>query len=247
MDSYKKTAEIAELTMQLDHVKALAPDRLAEGLRIVGLEDSELERLTAEMRDLRAKRDGLQTSGLGAEHPDVKQVISDLQGAEARLAGQVERLEEMLEAKRALAEKTLQLTKELEEGERDDSMDERRKIAEYAESSYQYEFQRDLLRELEASYATATERVSLPYTPFVIHEAAETATAPDETATGRSPFRLVSAAVPAEETLPITVAKPFVWGAGAGLLFGLLMAVPLMRVFECVFGPRRLAEEPGRS
>ena len=132
-----------------------------------------------------------------------------------------------------MANQALVSAKEIEEGKKDDSMDERRKVAEYSEASKEYELQKNMLANMQAKFATEEVDLTMPKTPITMHEIAEVQEAASPIDKSVS---VVSWAMPTTQAVAKVWLPALLWGAGLGLLAGLILMVPVMRVYEAAFG-----------
>ena len=108
-----------------------------------------------------------------------------MRAAEGQLSQTKEMLEKAvvgvrttLKTKLDMAERALALARDIEEGKKDTSMDERRKYAEYSEASKEYELQKSMLANMQAKYATEQVDLTMPKVPITIHDEAEVASRP---------------------------------------------------------------------
>ncbi len=158
------------------------------------------------------EHDRLLASGLGDDHPDVKKIVEKIEG-----------LRKGLELETANYEKALQ-TQLSEESAKtaEDSMDERRKFAEYSEASKEYELQKNMLSNMQAKF----DREQVDLQVVKVHETAETP--------------LTSASLPIEKlgwASPAGTSGPdpgWLLGGmtGIGFALGLLLIYPILLLLE---------------
>ena len=201
-DTYTAESAIAQIKMQIEKLSGLDGDTLIQSAHMLDINDASLQSLLPLYQRSKLERKGLLDSGLGLKHPRVRVVEGQLVATQAMLEKAVIGVRATLKTKLDMAERSLALAKDIEEGKKDNSMDERRKYAEYSEASKEYELQKNMLANMQAKYATEQVDLTMPKVPITIHEEAEVASRP------------------AKPNVPLNL----ILGAIVGLVFGIGLA-----------------------
>ena len=201
-DTYKAEAAIAQIKMQIKTLSGLEGDRLMQSAAMLEINDPTLQTLWPTYQQYQLTKTGFLNAGMGNNHPRVKEITSQITQTKEMLVDAVESVRKTLATKLQMAEQAMVLAKDLEETKKDDSMDERRKVAEYSEASKEYELQKTMLANMQAKFATETVDLTMPKTPITVHEDAEVA------------------ARPAKPNVPLNL----ILGAIVGLAFGIGLA-----------------------
>lgn len=232
-DTYKAEASIAQIKIQIENISGLEGDFLMSAAAMLDIDDPIIAATLPEYRKLKIQRDALMANGVGEGHSDLKPINEKLQQHRALLEESVKTIRQVLRTKMDMASQALALAKEIEEGKKDDSMDERHKVAEYSEASKEYELQKNMLANMQAKFATEQVDLTMPKTPITMHEIAEVQEAASPIDKSVS---VVSWAMPTTQAVAKVWLPALLWGAGLGLLAGLILMVPVMRVYEAAFG-----------
>ncbi len=101
--------------------------------------------------------------------------------AEEKMATAVQEIQLALvdasgEGEREVLNQKLAITRDMFEGRRDDSMDFRRKAAEYREALGEYDLQSEMFSNMQETYAKGHVIRTMPLVPITIHESGEIAT-----------------------------------------------------------------------
>ena len=177
-DTYKAEAAIVQIKMQIETLSGLEGERLIQSAAMLDINDPTLQQLWPTFQKAQLDKQGLLDSGLGPNHPKLRQIDGQLVKTQEMLTVAVESVRNTLKTKMDMASQALVLSKEMEEGKKDDSMDERRKVAEYSEASKEYELQKNMLANMQAKFATEQVDLTMPKSPITIHEDAEVAMRP---------------------------------------------------------------------
>lgn len=230
-DTYQAEANIAVIKMQIDTLAGLADEALIEAVASLDLPNMNFENAYSKYVDLRVQREAI-----GDEHPDNAEIQSELAKSAKLLKETATTIRRTLKTKLDMAEQAMVLAKDLEESKKDDSMDERRKVAEYSESSKEYELQKSMLANMQSKFATETVDLTMPKTPITVHEEAEVASSPAAASLNQAKYRVLAWAAPNRQPLAKPWALYLLCGSALGLLLGLVLTVPVMRLHQGVFG-----------
>lgn len=179
-DTYKAEAAIGQIEMQIQSLRGLSGDQLISGAAMLDIADPTLQALWPTYQQYQLEKQGLLDSGLGTNHPKIRQVDGQLEKTNTMLQEAVANVKKNLATKLEMAKKAMELAKGMEESKKDSSMDERRKVAEYSEASKEYELQKNMLANMQAKFATEQVDLTMPKVPITIHEDAEVATRPSK-------------------------------------------------------------------
>ncbi|MGY8689439.1 MAG: GumC family protein, partial [Verrucomicrobiales bacterium] len=171
-DTYKAESALVQIKMQIENLSGLEGERLIQSAAMLDINDPTLQSLWPTYQKAQLDKQGLLDAGLGPNHPKLRQIDGKLVKTKEMLAAAVEGVRNTLKTKMDMASQALVLSKEMEEGKKNDSMDERRKVAEYSETSKEYALQRNMLANMQAKFATEQVDLTMPNTPITIHEEA---------------------------------------------------------------------------
>ena len=210
-------AMLAQAKMQLEALEGLEGEELIEAAAKTDLgRHTSLWPLWPHYLKLKHDLQSLRDRGYASEHPQVKKASAQIDEAKERLSEEVAQVVQVLESR-------VQNASSPQVPNRDQSMDERRKLAEYSEANKEYELQKKMLENMQAKFATEQVDLTTPSTSYTIHEEAE------------APLR--------KSTLPVEVLEGAVnlgrhglnpttmlaGSIGTGLLLGLLALFPIVR------------------
>lgn len=176
--THQAEEQIRQIKMQIDNLAGLDGETLIKAAAMLDINDTTINSLWPDYQRFQVQKEGLLQAGLGKNHPKVKDITAQIERTYRLLLEQVESVKKSLDLKRQMALQSLELRKELQEDKKDETMDERRKIAEYSEASKTYELQKNMLQNMQAKFATESVDLMMPKTPITIHEKAEVATNP---------------------------------------------------------------------
>lgn len=224
--------QMVEIKRQYALLKDLDEKELIKSAAMIDTQGGTLQQLWPEYQKMQLVRQGLLDSGLGENHPRVKEAIGQLEATFAMLLDQARLMKTALSRKYEMVLNALEsnVTNEAETG----PAEERRKVAAYQQANRDYQQQRETLGNLQSKYATQSVDLMRPHQFITLHEAASLPTA-KSTHRGIPAFRVTTWAQPNDTPLPRSLAAALGWGGGIGLFLGLLLAVPLMWVFERLF------------
>ncbi len=149
-DTYQAEAAIAQLRMQREALEGLEGEELIQSAAMLDVKDPTLASLWPKYQQTQLTRKALQESGDQAQVEKVEKEISTLRSDLEKATSDVLAT---LDTKLEMAEQAQRLAKGIEESKRDDTMDERRKIAEYSEASKEHELQKSMLANMLAKRA----------------------------------------------------------------------------------------------
>ena len=177
-DTYTAESNIAQIKMQIEKLSGLDGEQLIQSAAMLDINDASLQTLLPSYQRSLLEKRALLDSGLGPRHPKVRAAEGQLSQTKEMLEKAVVGVRTTLKTKLDMAERALALARDIEEGKKDTSMDERRKYAEYSEASKEYELQKSMLANMQAKYATEQVDLTMPKVPITIHEEAEVASRP---------------------------------------------------------------------
>lgn len=148
-DTYSAESNIAQIKMQMEKLEGLEGEELIKNAAMLDINDASLQTLLPQYQKAALEKSKLMSGGLDQAHPDVQEIEQQLAKTSSMLEMAVEGARGTLKTKLDMANRALALAKDIEEGKKDTSMDERRKAAEYAEASKAYETEKRNLRRLE--------------------------------------------------------------------------------------------------
>ena len=209
-------AMVAQAKMQLEALEGLEGEELFQTAARFDLHDFNVPGLWLTYERLKRNHQAMLNDGLGKKHPQVVKATALIMEGKAKLSEAVANLVQVLEMR-------VQNANSPRVPNRDQSMDERRKVAEYSEAGKEYELQKNMLANMQAKFATEQVDLTTPSTSYTIHEEAE------------APLR--------KSTLPVEVLEGAVnlgrhglnpttllaGSIGTGLLLGLLALFPMVR------------------
>ncbi len=173
----KAEAVIAQITKQLKALKELEGDPLLQNAVLLDLTEPTLQSLWPTYQQFQLEKEGLLNAGLEAEHPSIVRVERQIVQTRQRLESTVEDIQKTLATKVAIAEKALKSLEPIGE-RRDGDLDERRKVAEYAEARKSYELQKTHLANMQAKFTTEQVGLTMPQITVTMHEGATVAAEP---------------------------------------------------------------------
>ncbi len=209
-------AIVAQAKMQLEKLAGLEGEPLFKAAAMLDIDDPTIETLWPTYQQLTIERQALLDRGLGGKHPEVKNVDGQIDKATAMLSEAIANLVQVLETR-------VQIASSPPVTNRDQSMDERRKVAEYSEASKEYELQKNMLANMQAKFATEQVDLTAPSPSYTISEEAEA-----HLRKSTLPVEVLEGAV----SLGRHGMNPTTLMAGSiafGLLLGLLALFPIVR------------------
>lgn len=173
-------AAISQIQMQIESLAGLEGERLIQSASMLDINDATLRAFLPEYQQAQLKHRSLLDSGLGANHPRVKEANGQLREMEQILEKAVVGVRATLKDKLEMATKAKDLAKSLEQSKKDLSMDERRGMAEYSEASKKYELEKNMYANMQARLATEQVDLQMPQVPIIVHGDADVATRPSK-------------------------------------------------------------------
>ncbi len=150
-DTYKAEAKIGQLKMQIDSLKDLEGEELISAAAMLDIEDPALQELWPTYQGAKQERQDLFEAGLVETDPKVQGVEAKLNKTESLLKGAVKDLQTTLETELAMAERATELAARAQDKE--PSMEDRRKVAEYSEARKEYALQQNMLSNMRSKWA----------------------------------------------------------------------------------------------
>lgn len=202
-------------------------ERLLLAAAMLDIDDPTLQQLWPMYHQYEMELRGLLDSGLGWKHPQVLEVQGQLDKTKEILLEAVTSVKKVLPTKLQMAQQAVERAKDFEEGKKDETMDERRKAAaEYLAASKDYELEKNMRANMQARFDIEQVDLTMPKVPITVHEHAEPVPA---TITGEAKAKVLTWASPGRNPIRKTWTPSLLWGAGIGLLAGLLLLIALGR------------------
>jgi hypothetical protein len=148
-DTYSAENNIAQIKMQMEKLEGLEGEELIQNAAMLDINDASIQTLLPQYQKAALEKSKLMSGGLAQAHPDVQEIEQQLTKTSSMLQRAVEGARGTLKTKLDMANKALALAKDIKEGKKDTSIDERHKAAEYAEASKAYKTEKRNLRRLE--------------------------------------------------------------------------------------------------
>ncbi len=194
--------QVATLKANLENIRKLSGQQLIESALSLGIRDATIENFGGKYKADKVEYQNLTNSGFGKRHPKVVGLAKQIE-EESRILGQAaEAYRDSLTVQIKNMEDAIESLNKISDGEREKTVEDKQKTAEYAQAKTRYEMRLDLLNQMRETFLKTQVEELLPRMPIEVHEVAKT----DLT--------------PARPNVPLLLSI----GAGLGLILGLVLA-----------------------
>ncbi len=194
--------EVGTLKAQLKNLQALTGEKLIESAMQLGIKDDTIMNFAAKYKTDKVEYQRLTHSGFGKRHPKVVGLFMQIEEEKRILESAAINYRDSLSITIKNLEDALASVRDISKEKKDETVDDKQRSAEYAQSKTRYEMKLDLLNQMRETFLKTQVNELLPRTPIEIHEVAK----PDTT--------------PARPNVPLLLSI----GAGLGLILGLILA-----------------------
>ncbi len=194
--------QVATLKAQLENLMNLSGEKLIESAMQLGIKDSTIENFAAKYKTDKVEYQRMTNSGFGRRHPKVVGLQKQIDEENRILLNAAENYRSSLTITIKNLEDALKSVRQITQGKKEDTMDEKQRSAEYAQAKSRYEMRLDLLNQMRETFLKTSVNELLPRLPIEVHEVAK----PDTS--------------PARPNVPLLLSI----GAGLGLILGLILA-----------------------
>ena len=153
-DTYAAESEIAKTKMQIETLRNLQGDELIQSASMLDIDHPILNRYYPSYQDLLLEKQTLVDAG--AKEEELESISGQIDRVKIILDEAVVSIQRTLTTKMNMANEALNLATQIEEGKKDQTMDERRNVAEYAETNKEYELQKNMLASMQAKFRQRT-------------------------------------------------------------------------------------------
>ena len=194
--------QVATLKANLENLQKVSGESLIESAMGLGIKDATIESFANKYKTDRVEYERMTNSGFGRRHPKVIGLKKQIQEENRILLAAAENYRSSLSITIKNLEDALKRVEEISKDKQNETVDEKQRSAEYAQSKSSYEMKLDLLNQMRETFLKTQVNELLPRVPIEIHEIAK----PDST--------------PARPNVPLLLGI----GAGLGLILGLILA-----------------------
>lgn len=168
----RKEAEIADYQSQLDAIKDKEGEALISAAAAINLTDPKIQSTYSQYLQAQAEFQGLLKAGYGRRHPLVQRVATTIEEYKKQLDDGIKNLREVLEDRIKTARDVLENIKNIAEGKKEESIDDRGKYQEYQLAKDEFNRQKQVFDQMTAEMEKTRVATLMPRTPAVIHERA---------------------------------------------------------------------------
>ena len=194
--------KVATLKANLENLQKLTGENLIEYAMSLGIEDATITSFANIYKKDRVEYERMTNSGFGRRHPKVQGLEKQIEKEKEILLTAAENYRSSLTIMIKNVEDALKSVKEIRDGKRTESVDEKKNSAEYYQAKSRYEMKLDLLNQMRETFLKTEVNMLLPRVPIQVHEIAKADT------------------TPARPNVPLLLGI----GAGLGLILGLVLA-----------------------
>jgi capsular exopolysaccharide synthesis family protein len=194
--------EVTTLKANLENIRQLSGQQLIESALSLGIKDATIESFGGKYKQDRVEYENLTNSGFGKRHPKVIGLSKQIQEESRILEKAAEQYRATLTVQIKSFEDAIQGLTAMSADEKEKTVEDKQKSAEYLQAKTKYEMKLDLLNQMRETFLKTQINQLLPRMPIVVHEKAKTDLNP------------------ARPNVPLLLSI----GAGLGLILGLILA-----------------------
>jgi capsular exopolysaccharide synthesis family protein len=177
-DADESRLKTDELQTQLDQVNKLKPEELMVALHMLGLDDPTVEKILPLYQDTVSMEASLLSSGLGENHPKVKELKATQAVYTQQLNEQITAIKASMETKLELAKTTEAALDQRLKDARDEFTKRKNEGSDYTDAKYRYLEAKRLLEAAQQRYTTEELQQGIGMVPAKVWENAEPALGP---------------------------------------------------------------------
>jgi len=174
----------AELQTKLDEVNRLRPDQLMVALHLLNIDDPTVEKILPLFQDTVSQEAELLSSGLGQNHPRIKEVRAQKAVYTQQLNEQISAIKASLATRLIVAQNTQAALEQREQAARDAFTKEKNAGGDYIDAKYKYLEAKRLLEAAQQRYETQEVQENMGLVVAKVWETAEPALAPGRPKSG---------------------------------------------------------------
>ena len=194
--------QVATLKANLENLQKVSGEALIESAMGLGIKDATIEGFANKYKTDRVEYERMTNSGFGRRHPKVIGLQKQILEENRILLAAAENYRSSLSITIKNLEDALKRVEDISKDKQIETVDEKTRSAEYAQSKSRYEMKLDLLNQMRETFLKTSVNELLPRVPIEVHEIAK----PDSS--------------PARPNVPLLLSI----GAGLGLILGLILA-----------------------
>jgi capsular exopolysaccharide synthesis family protein len=174
----------AELQTQLDEIKRLQPQQLMVALHLLNIDDPTVDKILPLLQDSQSGMASLLNSGLGVNHPRVKQLRAEQAVYNQQLSDQLTAIKNSLATRLAVAQNTQAALEQRLKDAQNEFAQLKDSSGTYTEAKYKFLEAKKLLEVAEQRYETQSAQQNMSVVPANVWEIAEPALGPGRPKTG---------------------------------------------------------------